>query len=88
VVAADVRLTGGEVLLDQSMLTGESVPIEADAGVQTWVLTTCAVRPNLVCSPVAVISATASPRLTSAPAYESACPLTCSQCPSSRMVTP
>ena len=26
VVAADVHLTGGEVLLDQSMLTGESVP--------------------------------------------------------------
>jgi H+-transporting ATPase len=36
VVAADVRLTGGEVLLDQSMLTGESVPIEAGAGVQTF----------------------------------------------------
>jgi len=36
VVAADVRLTGGEVLLDQSMLTGESVPIEAAAGVQTY----------------------------------------------------
>ena len=36
VVAADVRLTGGEVLLDQSMLTGESVPIEASAGVQTY----------------------------------------------------
>ncbi|MCI4683732.1 HAD-IC family P-type ATPase [Rhodoblastus acidophilus] len=36
VVAADVKLTGGEVLLDQSMLTGESVPIEADAGVQTF----------------------------------------------------
>jgi H+-transporting ATPase len=32
VVAADVTLTGGEVLLDQSMLTGESVPIEAGAG--------------------------------------------------------
>src|ERR1700683_1229366 len=29
IVAADVRLTGGEILLDQSMLTGESVPIEA-----------------------------------------------------------
>jgi len=27
-VAADVRLTEGSVLLDQSMLTGESVPIE------------------------------------------------------------
>ena len=36
VVAADVRLTGGEVLLDQSMLTGESVPIEASAGFQTY----------------------------------------------------
>ena len=36
VVAADVRLTEGEVLLDQSMLTGESVPIEAGAGVQTF----------------------------------------------------
>ena len=28
-VAADVRLTEGGILLDQSMLTGESVPIEA-----------------------------------------------------------
>jgi H+-transporting ATPase len=36
VVAADVRLTGGEVLLDQSMLTGESVPIEAEAGALTY----------------------------------------------------
>jgi E1-E2 ATPase len=36
VVSADVKLTGGEVLLDQSMLTGESVPIEAGAGVQTY----------------------------------------------------
>src|ERR1700720_1672628 len=36
VVAADVKLTGGEILLDQSMLTGESVPIEARAGVQTY----------------------------------------------------
>jgi len=32
VVAADVRLTEGNVLLDQSMLTGESVPIEAGVG--------------------------------------------------------
>jgi len=36
VVAADVRITDGEVLLDQSMLTGESVPIEAGTGVQTY----------------------------------------------------
>jgi H+-transporting ATPase len=36
VVAADVKLTGGEILLDQSMLTGESVPIEAAAGVETY----------------------------------------------------
>jgi H+-transporting ATPase len=36
VVAADVHITAGEVLLDQSMLTGESVPIEAGAGVQTY----------------------------------------------------
>ncbi len=36
VVAADVRLTEGNVLLDQSMLTGESVPIEAGAGLKTF----------------------------------------------------
>jgi len=36
VVAADVTLTGGEVLLDQSTLTGESVPIEAGVGFQTY----------------------------------------------------
>jgi H+-transporting ATPase len=36
VVAADVRLIEGSVLLDQSMLTGESVPIEAAAGFETY----------------------------------------------------
>ena len=36
VVAADVRLTEGEILLDQSMLTGESVPIEAAPGFETY----------------------------------------------------
>ena len=36
VVAADVRLTEGRMLLDQSMLTGESVPIEAGAGFETY----------------------------------------------------
>lgn len=36
VVAADVCLTGGEILLDQSMLTGESGPIEAGTGMQTY----------------------------------------------------
>jgi H+-transporting ATPase len=36
VVPADVRLTVGEILLDQSMLTGESEPIEAGPGLQTY----------------------------------------------------
>jgi H+-transporting ATPase len=36
VVAADVHLVDGSVLLDQSMLTGESLPIEAGAGVDTY----------------------------------------------------
>jgi len=36
VVAADVRLTEGSVLLDQSMLTGESVPTEAGPGFLTY----------------------------------------------------
>lgn len=36
VVAADVHLTGGSVQLDQSMLTGESLPIEAGAGFDTY----------------------------------------------------
>jgi H+-transporting ATPase len=36
VVAADARLIDGGVLLDQSMLTGESLPIEAGPGYETW----------------------------------------------------
>src|ERR1035441_4549767 len=35
VVAADVRLIEGGILLDQSMLTGESIPIEAGPGLET-----------------------------------------------------
>jgi H+-transporting ATPase len=36
VVAADVRLIEGNVLLDQSMLTGESIATEAGPGFQTY----------------------------------------------------
>jgi len=36
VVAADVRLIEGGILVDQSMLTGESLPIEAGAGFETY----------------------------------------------------
>lgn len=36
VVAADVKIVDGSVLLDQSMLTGESVPVEAGAGAQSY----------------------------------------------------
>jgi len=36
VVAADVHLVEGSVSLDQSMLTGESLPIEAGPGVDTY----------------------------------------------------
>jgi H+-transporting ATPase len=36
VVAADARLVSGDILLDQSMLTGESLPIEAGSGKQTF----------------------------------------------------
>lgn len=36
VVGADVRLTDGSVLLDQSMLTGESLPVEGAAGRVTF----------------------------------------------------
>ncbi len=36
VVPADARIGEGAVLLDQSMLTGESMPIEAEAGYETF----------------------------------------------------
>jgi H+-transporting ATPase len=36
VVAADVHLVGGSVQLDQSMLTGESLPIEGGPGLDTF----------------------------------------------------
>jgi len=36
VVAADVRILSGAVLLDQSMLTGESMPVEAGPAAQTY----------------------------------------------------
>jgi H+-transporting ATPase len=36
VVAADVHLIRGSVLLDQSMLTGESLPIEAGPGIDSY----------------------------------------------------
>lgn len=36
VAAADVRLIEGSILVDQSMLTGESLPVEAISGTETY----------------------------------------------------
>ena len=36
IVGADVRLISGDVLLDQSMLTGESLPVEGSRGLTTF----------------------------------------------------
>ncbi|HXZ60706.1 MAG TPA: HAD-IC family P-type ATPase [Steroidobacteraceae bacterium] len=36
IVPADVRVIGGDVLLDQSMLTGESLPLEAGEGAHSY----------------------------------------------------
>ena len=36
IVGADVRVLDGQVLLDQSMLTGESLPIEGGVGMKTY----------------------------------------------------
>src|SRR5664279_3744028 len=36
IVVADVHILSGSVLLDQSMLTGESLPVEADAAADTY----------------------------------------------------
>jgi H+-transporting ATPase len=35
-VPADARISSGEILVDQSMLTGESAPVEAGAGVMAY----------------------------------------------------
>lgn len=36
IVSADVRIITGDVLLDHSTLTGESLPVEAGPGFETW----------------------------------------------------
>ena len=41
VVPADVRIVEGEVLLDQSMLTGESIPVDSGPGRTAYAAQLC-----------------------------------------------
>ncbi len=43
VVAADIRVVEGSILIDQSMLTGESLPVEASAGGDIYAARWCGV---------------------------------------------
>jgi H+-transporting ATPase len=52
-VPADVRVGSGSVLVDQSMLTGESIPVEADAGSPLY-------AGSLVCRGQAIAEVTAT----------------------------